>query len=212
LNASFLLPGEGQLQMDCFEISGDQMTIVVSSAAQAATCPECQVLSERAHGHYYRRPADLPCVGYRVRLDWRVSRFFCDNTSCSRQTFGERLPTIIERYARRTNRLGQQQQRVAFEVGGKAGGRLSEIIQAPASRDTHLRLVRQAPDPAVETPRILGVDDWAKRKGHTYGTILVDLEKRQPVDLLLDRAADSLAKWLAEHPGVEIITRDRSGA
>jgi transposase len=211
LNASFLLPGEGQLQMDCFEISGDQMTIVVSSAAQAATCPKCQVLSERAHGHYYRRPADLPCVGYRVRLDWRVSRFFCDNTSCSRQTFGERLPTIIERYARRTNRLGQQQQRVAFEVGGKAGGRLSEIIQAPASRDTHLRLVRQAPDPAVETPRILGVDDWAKRKGHTYGTILVDLEKRQPVDLLPDRSADSLAKWLAEHPGVEIITRDRSG-
>lgn len=211
LNISFLLPGEGQLQMNCVELSADQLTILVSSMTRTAACPKCQMLSERTNGHYHRRPADLPCAGYQVRLDWRVKRFFCDNPLCPRQTFGERFPTIVKRYARRTNRLATQQQRVAFEVGGKAGARLSAIVQTPASRDTHLRLIRQAPEPEIETPRILGIDDWAKRKGHSYGTILVDLEKRQPVDLLPDRMADSLAEWLAEHPGVEIITRDRSG-
>jgi transposase len=211
LNISFLLPGKGQLQLDCLELSADQLTILVSSTTETAACPKCQMLSERVNGHYHRRPADLPCGGYHVRLDWRVRRFFCDNPMCPRQTFGERFPTIVKQYARRTNRLATQQQRIAFEVGGKVGERVSAIVQAPTSRDTHLRLIRQTPEPALETPRILGIDDWAKRKGHHYGTILVDLEKRQPVDLLPDRTADLLAEWLAEHPGVEIITRDRSG-
>jgi transposase len=79
----------------------------------------------------------------------------------------------------------------------------------PVSSDSLLRLVHNSPEPEVKTPRVLGADDWAKRKGHSYGTILVDLEIHKPVDLLPDRTAESFAKWLEDHPGVEIISRDR---
>jgi transposase len=119
------------------------------------------------------------------------------------------MPSLVVPYARRTNRLASQQQKVAFVLGGEAGACLLATMGMAVSPDTLLRLIRKAPESEVKTPRVLGVDDWSKRKGHSYGTILVDLEAHKPVDLLPDRSAESFAKWLKEHTGVEIISRDR---
>jgi transposase len=209
LLANLLLPDESQLCIDRVETEGEDVLLSVSSTRATSLCPLCNRPSDRVHSQYQRHPADLPIVGHAVRLDMNVRKFFCDNNDCKRVIFTERLPSVLASYARRTNRLASRQQRVAFALGGEAGANLSTIMDMTTSPDTLLRLIHNTPEREVKTPRVLGVDDWAKRKGQSYGTILVDLEAHQPVDLLPDRSAESFAKWLKEHPGVEIISRDR---
>jgi transposase len=152
---------------------------------------------------------DLPCFGKRVYLCLRIHRFFCDNPSCQQRTFAEQFASLINRKARRTERVMSQQQQIAFALGGEAGERLCQSLGMPVSADTLIGAIRQAEEPNVSTPRVLGIDDWAKRKGHTYGTVLVDLETHQPVDLLDSRTAEAVREWLQAHPGVEIVSRDR---
>lgn len=183
---------------------------MVSSTLAAAVCPHCHTKSQRTNGSYRRRPADLPCVGYELQLDILVRRFFCDNDQCQIRTFGERFPSVMAPYSRGTIRLTSQQRQVAFALGGEPGSRLLTILGMPASADTLLRLIRRTLEPATATSNVLGIDDWAKRKGHTYGTILVDLEKHRVVDLLPDRTAAVVKNWLLAHPGVEVVARDRS--
>lgn len=204
-----LWPTELCLQIDAVEQSDDRLIVVARGIQDMACCPDCQQPSERTNSHYRRHPADLPCGGYDIQLKLTVPRFFCDNEQCPRRTFASRFPELLQPYARRTNRLANQQRQVGFTVGGEAGGRLVQGLNMPTSPDTLIRLVREAAEPRRATPRVLGVDDWAKRKGQSYGTILVDLEKHEVVDLLEDRSAESLSNWLKEHPGVEFITRDR---
>ena len=208
--ATVILPDEWQLCIDRVGIEEGVIVFSVSSISPVSQCPCCQTISERIHSSYQRHPADLSIVGYTVRLDIAVRRFFCDNDRCERSIFAERMPSIVVPYARRTNRLASQQQKVAFALGGEAGACLLAIMGMPVSPDTLLRLIRKAPEPEVRTPRVLGVDEWSKRKGQSYGTILVDLEAHKAVDLLPDKSAGSFAKWLTEHPGVEIISRDRA--
>lgn len=107
---------------------------------------------------------------------------------------------MLKPYAHRTERLANQQRRLAFDAGGEAGARLLRALGTPVSHDTLLRLVRNAPEKETNTPRVLGIDDWAKRKGQSYGTILVDLEAHKPVDLLADRSAELVAEWLRTQP------------
>lgn len=206
---SILLPDEWQLCIDRIGEKEGVIVISVSSITLSGLCPCCQTISERVHSSYERHPADVSLAGCSVRLDIAVRRFFCDNDECERSIFAERIPSLIAPYARRTNRLAHQQQKVAFALGGEAGAVLLTIMGMAVSPDTLLRLIRKAPETEVTTPRVLGVDDWSKRKGHSYGTILVDLEAHRTVDLLPDRSAESFAKWLTEHTGVEIISRDR---
>lgn len=208
--AELLLPDPNRLYLqDICIVSNSIVRLSVATATQAGHCPICQTDSFRIHSRIIRTLSDLPCVNRKMLLYWQARRFFCDNQECSRLTFTEQLPDLAPPYARRTNRLSEKQCDIGYELGGEAGRRLASIFNIPISGDQLLRLVGSTSEAGVWTPRVMGVDDWAIRKRHTYGTILVDLEKHQVIDLLPDRKPETLVAWLQAHPGVEIFSRDR---
>ena len=140
----------------------------------------------------------------------RVRRFYCRNARCARRTFAERLPELVAPHARRTTRLAEAQVRVDVALGGEAGTKLLQHLAMPTSADTVLRLIGRLPLPEAEALRVVAVDGWALCKGRTYGTIVVDLERRRVVDLLPDRSAATVASWLQQRPGAKVVARDRS--
>jgi transposase len=191
--------------------ASDRITIVARPTSRESACSTCGTWSGRVHSHYTRTLADLPSQGRVAVIRLEVRRFRCANQTCSRRIFAEPLPEVTRPRARRSGRLADVQRHLGLALGGEAGARLAARLTMPASGDTLLRMIHAAALPAEPAPRVVGIDEWAWRRGLTYGTIICDLERNRVIDLLPDRSAEAVAAWLEQHPSVQVIARDRAG-
>ena len=189
------------------------VTVEVSSTVRSAPCPVCRRWSGRIHGSYVRYLEERPVLEQRLVLAVQMRRFKCPDKECERRTFTESVTPLAGRYQRRTRSQARALQALGHALGGEAAARLAAALGLSTSADTVLRqLRRSAVRRRRHNPRVVGIDDWAIARGHNYGTIVVDLERREPIEVLVGREATAVTQWLRRNPSIEIVARDRAGA
>ena len=210
MRLELLLPNISDLILDRLEIEEGYLKII-TIAQKESICPLCKVTSKHIHSCNIRKVADLPWANFPVTIVVKAHKFFCKEDTCERNIFSQRFDGLAP-YARRTDRQREKLISIGMAAGGNVGAKLSKELGIPISASTVLRLLNIPEESEVETPRVLGIDDWAIRKGQVYGTIMVDLEKHKPIDLIPSRETEAVMKWLEKHPGIEIVSRDRATA
>jgi transposase len=200
------------LIVEAIEVGADHVVVMARGAGTAGRCPDCGSSSGRVHSHYERRLLDLPSHGRAVHLRIAVRRFRCVSSLCRRRIFVERLNEgIAERSARRTARLDAIVHHLRLALGGRPAANLARRLMLPVSKDTLLRVVRRRAGEDRTPLRVVGIDDWAWKRGQRYGSIILDLERRRIVDLLPDREVGTVEAWLSRQPQIAVISRDRGG-
>ena len=191
--------------------SHDEISLVVRAEARVVVCPLCASPSQRVHSRYVRRVSDLPCSGRLVRLHIVTRRFCCDEPHCRRRIFAERFDGVLPVRSRRTARLEGLVHHLGLALGGRPAAAFAKRLMLPVSNDTLLRVVRRRTPSGRAPLSVIGIDDWAFRRNHRYGTIICDLQRRRVVALLPDRERATIEAWLADRPEIEIVSRDRGG-
>lgn len=208
----FILPHNLQLKAETMYTSLGELYISTYAYQKHSTCPICGITSKRVHSRYFRTLLDLPVSGYIVKVKLRARKYFCDNSICHRKVFTERFDCEIRPYYRRMIRSNDLLFKMGLELGGNRGSAISRYVGLPVSSSTMLRVIHGVDiQPKALTSGVIGVDDWAFKKGSTYGTVIVDLERKEVIDLLPDRESDTLAEWLKNHPEIRVVSRDRYG-
>jgi len=189
---------------------GNRLIVTMRATMVLCRCPTCGGASKRVHSNYLRQLSDLPAAGVPIALILRARRFFCDAKACARRIFTERFEAVEPR-ARRTSRLDDVVHCLAIALGGRPAASLSRRLNVEVSNDTLLRMVRRRGPRAVPPPAIIGIDDWAWRRNHRYGTLICDLERHRAIALLPDREPATAQAWLALQAQICVVARDRGG-
>jgi transposase len=210
MKAETLLSLPSGVTITDYGVSSGTLHLVLTSTTTRASCPVCQTPSTAQHSRYQRLVRDVPCGGYALRILLWTRRFFCRRRECTRRIFTERFPSFLLPRARMTERFRAVLLALSATMAHEAACRVAGRLHLPTSVTTLRRQLAGQRLPTRPESRKMGLDDFAFRKGKTYGTIIVDLESHQVVDLLEDRSSATVETWLRAHPQLTVISRDRA--